>query len=498
MVGEEDLDEDGYFMDDERKEELYCQLEQLGVEVAIQRRQRMTTATKLQAMQRGHRVRKERAKAARDAQEKAAVTKMQALRRGKDVRREQAADAHAAVRLQTLFRGTSVRKHVDARKQRTKAASRIQALNRGRTARKQVVASRQAELDARTKQAQLDEARVKAKEAAVARLRALDEKVAAAVAVADSEAAEVAAAEAATSATVGDSAAAALQQYRTSSGARRKRVKTVVAGQQAAAASKIQAIRRGQAVRREHAANTEAVVRLQTMLRGKQGRERAVRQKQAIQEHAENTEANWVAEALKWKQQAAELTDLIAKTLESNRAETAWLQEANRQKNASIVQSQREIAVSHAKVVNTKGMSQSARRDAVHAIRIANGTADAAGCSSAARLVGGQRGAADDVERLFSYFDADGSGSLDLQEFKLATLLAIDDEELVVDVFERLDSDGAGELSLQDFKSGFAYLKSQVKQARYGMKKRRGRRRKPNASREVVGAPEGDHETTTT
>ena len=56
-----------------------------------------------------------------------------------------------------------------------------------------------------------------------------------------------------------------------------------------------------------------------------------------------------------------------------------------------------------------------------------------------------------------------------LPEFKLACLLAIqDDTKMVEDVFKKLDADGNGDLSLSEFKSGFSYLKMQINKKKQG------------------------------
>ena len=55
---------------------------------------------------------------------------------------------------------------------------------------------------------------------------------------------------------------------------------------------------------------------------------------------------------------------------------------------------------------------------------------------------------ADEVEALFTAIDADGDGTLDLQEFTAACRLTVDDAALAASVFGRIDADGGGTIDL--------------------------------------------------
>jgi hypothetical protein len=73
---------------------------------------------------------------------------------------------------------------------------------------------------------------------------------------------------------------------------------------------------------------------------------------------------------------------------------------------------------------------------------------------------------ADQIEKLFRIIDADGSGEIDLAEFKLACLLSISDESLVEATFAKIDTDGSGEVGLDEFREGFGFLQEQISHTR--------------------------------
>lgn len=66
------------------------------------------------------------------------------------------------------------------------------------------------------------------------------------------------------------------------------------------------------------------------------------------------------------------------------------------------------------------------------------------------------------TEKLFRLIDADNSGGIDMNEFKLACLLSISDESLVEKTFRKLDADNSGTLDMEEFKEGFTYLQEQI------------------------------------
>ena len=153
------------------------------------------------------------------------------------------------------------------------------------------------------------------------------------------------------------------------------------------------------------------------------------------------------AEAEKWRKQTEELqASLEALTAEST-AEHARLRNALRAKDDAIELAKSKLQYSVSEIEKAKELALSAQSEAARAVQMASGSASAGdGEASSARSAAAdkRKNAVDDVERLFYYFDADGSGSLDLSEFKLACLLAFDDGEMVEDVFVRLDRDGNG------------------------------------------------------
>ena len=153
------------------------------------------------------------------------------------------------------------------------------------------------------------------------------------------------------------------------------------------------------------------------------------------------------AEAEKWRKQTEELqASLEALTAEST-AEHARLRNALRAKDDAIELAKSKLQYSVSEIEKAKELALSAQSEAARAVQMASGSATAGdGEASSARSAAAdkRKNAVDDVERLFYYFDADGSGSLDLSEFKLACLLAFDDGEMVEDVFVRLDRDGNG------------------------------------------------------
>ena len=59
---------------------------------------------------------------------------------------------------------------------------------------------------------------------------------------------------------------------------------------------------------------------------------------------------------------------------------------------------------------------------------------------------------------LFKAIDKDGGGELDLEEFKLAVGLAIDDPDAIEASFRKIDTDGGGSLDLNEFRRGVTLL----------------------------------------
>merc|ERR1719272_1596192 len=66
------------------------------------------------------------------------------------------------------------------------------------------------------------------------------------------------------------------------------------------------------------------------------------------------------------------------------------------------------------------------------------------------------------AEWLFRSLDADGSGSLDRDEFRRACLLSMASRDVIDSVLDHMDADNSGTIDLEEFISGFEFLKSKM------------------------------------
>lgn len=75
-------------------------------------------------------------------------------------------------------------------------------------------------------------------------------------------------------------------------------------------------------------------------------------------------------------------------------------------------------------------------------------------------------GDVDHIATLFSAINVSGNGELTLEEFRLACLLAIDDEAEIKRVFQTLDEDNSGSIDKSEFTEGFYHIQQQIAETR--------------------------------